>query len=124
MVWESPGREYLDTDAAVGEVECTLNEVEAEQRAEWVEGEFLPHLEEVEELEDGFVQVFPNTDEALEAVVTAVLLESRCCSDESFTLEVPADEAEIRLTITGPEGTKELARQGFFGMFEQAPEPR
>lgn len=116
-------REYQEMASVAGEVACTLDEAEAAERAEWVQAEFLPHLEAVEEIDDGFVQVFPKTDEALEAVVTAVLLESRCCSDESFALEVPADEDEIRLTVTGPEGTKELARRGFFELFEDAPEP-
>lgn len=120
---EHTERTYHDTDAVVADVECSLDEAEAAGRAEWVEAEFLPHLERIEERPDGFVQVFPDTDEALEAVVTAVVLESRCCSEESFALEVPADDDEIRLTVTGPEGTKELARQGFLDRFEEAPEP-
>lgn len=123
-MFEDPtDRAYQNVPSAIGEVACTLDEAEAEERAEWVESEFVPHLEAVEELDDGYVQVFPDTDEALAAVLTAVRLESRCCSDESFALEVPADEDEIRLTITGPEGTKELARRGFFERFEDAPEP-
>lgn len=123
MVEEPPVREYHDTDSVIGDVACTLNKTEATERAEWVEEEFLPHLADVNEIADGFVFVFPNTDETLEVVVTAVLLESRCCSDESYTLDVPADRDEITLTVTGPEGTKELARQGLFEMFEDAPDP-
>lgn len=117
-------RDYHDTESVVEDVACRLNESEAAERAEWVEAEFVPHLDEVDELDDGFALRFPNTDEALEAVVTTVVLESRCCADETFTLEVPADGEQLTLTITGPDGTKELARQGFFDRFEDAPEPR
>lgn len=123
MAEDDPIRDYHDTPSVVGEVSCALNESEAEERADWVETELLPHLTTAEAIEDGYVLVFPKTDAALEAVVTAVVLESRCCSDNSFTLEVPADGDEIRLALTGPPGTKELARQGFFEMFEAAPEP-
>lgn len=116
-------RDYHDTDAVVGEVSCTLTETEADARGDWVEDEFLPVLEGVEERDDGFTFSFPDTDDALETVVTAVLLESRCCSDQGYTLDVPADGDEIRLTVTGPAGTKGLAREGFFDMFEDAPDP-
>jgi hypothetical protein len=115
-------RDYHDTRAVVEDVACTLNEAEAAQRGDWVEAEFLPHLDRVEERDDGFVLLFPHTEEALEAALTAIALESRCCSEQSFTLEVPAGD-ELRLAITGPDGTKELAREGFFEMFEDAPEP-
>lgn len=123
MSEEPTERTYQGMASVAGEVACTLDEADATERAEWVQAEFLPHLEAVEEVDDGFVQMFPKTDEALEAVVTAVLLESRCCSDASYALEVPADGDEIRLTVTGPDGTKELARRGFFEMFEAAPDP-
>lgn len=116
-------RDYHDTDAVVGEVACILAETEAEARGDWVEDEFLPVLDGVEELEEGFTFSFPDTDDALETVVTAVLLESRCCSDESYTLDVPADDDQIYLTVTGPEGTKGLVQEGFFDMFEDVPEP-
>ena len=115
-------RDYHDTDAVIDEVQCTLTEREAAERADWVEEEFLPHLDGVEELDDGYVFVFPDTDAALQTVLSAVLLESRCCSDQGYTLEVPADGNNIRLTVTGPAGTKELAREGFFDMFEDAPD--
>lgn len=115
-------RDYHDTEAVIAEVQCTLTEREAVERADWVEEEFLPHLEGVEELDDGYVFVFPDTDDALQTVLSAVLLESRCCSDQGYTLEVPADGTNIRLTVTGPPGTKELAQEGFFEMFEAAPD--
>jgi hypothetical protein len=111
-------RDYHDTEAVINEVQCTLTEREAAERADWVEEEFLPHLEGIKELDDGYVFVFPDTDDALQAV----LLESRCCSDQGYTLEVPADGTDIRLTVTGPAGTKELAQGGFFEMFEDAPD--
>lgn len=114
-------REDHDTDAVIEAVECTLTEAEAAPRRDWVEAEFLPHLSAVEERDDGYVFTFPRTDEALEAAATAVLLESRCCAEQDYTLDVPAD-GDVRLTITGPSGTKRLAEEGFFEPFEDAPE--
>lgn len=116
-------RDYHDTDSVVEAVTCRLTETEAAERADWVEEEFVPYLNEVEELDDGYAMRFPNTDEALEAVVTTVVLESRCCADQTFTLEVPADAEQLTLTVTGQAGTKALARQGFFARFEDVPEP-
>ncbi len=116
-------RDYHDTESIVDEVACRLNETEAAERADWVEAEVVPHLSGVDELDDGFVLRFPNTDEVLESVVTMVVLESRCCADETFTLDVPADAEQLTLTVTGPAGTKELARQGFIERFEDVPEP-
>ena len=115
-------RDYHDTEAVIGEVRCTLTEREAVERADWVEEEFLPRLDGVEELDDGYVFGFPDTDDALQAAVSAVLLESRCCSDQGYALEVPADGNDIRLTVTGPAGTKALVRDGFFETFEDAPD--
>jgi hypothetical protein len=53
----------------IDQVQCTLTEREASERADRVEEEFLPHLEEVEKLGDGYVFVFADTDDALQAVV-------------------------------------------------------
>lgn len=116
-------REYSKLDPVAGEAECTLTVEQAEQRSEWVQSEFLPHLEGVDEREDGYAFAFAGTEEALEAVMTAVLLESRCCSHADFRIEVPAEYEEIRLTVTGPEGSKELAERGFFERFDDAPAP-
>lgn len=116
-------RDYHDTPAVAGEVACRLTEAEAADRADWVEAELLPHLQATEEVEDGFVLVLEHTDAALEAAATAVVLESRCCADNGFTLDVPADGDAIRLELTGPDGTKELARAGFFDRFEAVPDP-
>lgn len=115
-------RDYHDTAAIIGDVECTLNEQEANERADWVEDQFLPQLEHIEERDDGYTFVFPDTNDALQAAVEAVLLESRCCADQGYTLDVPADGTEIQLTVSGPVGTKKLAQEGFFEMFGDIPE--
>lgn len=122
MAEDDSVRDYHDTAAIVNEVQCTLNEEEAIERADWVEDRFLPQLKDVEERESGYTFVFPDTDDALQAAVEAALLESRCCADQGYTLDIPVDGTEIRLTVTGPDGTKELVREGFFEMFEDAPE--
>lgn len=123
MTGEPTARDYHDTPAVIEDVECTLNEIEAAGRARCVETAYLPRLERVEAIESGFVHVFPNTDAALETVVLAILLEARCRSDQDYRLDVPAEGEELRLRVTGPTGTKALARAGLFERFDDAPEP-
>lgn len=109
---ENSVRDYHDTEGVIGEVECTLNEAEAAERGNWVEEKFVPVVEGVEERENGYLFTLPNSKESLQAAVSVVLLESRCCSDQGYRLEVPADGSEIRLAISGPSGTKDLLREG------------
>lgn len=121
---DSQVRDYHDTASVRDDVACRLNEREGRERGDWFEAEFLPHLDGVSETDRGFALTVANTDAGLEAAATAVLLESRCCADQSFALSVPADDgAPVRLTIEGPEGTKGLLRTGFIEMFDDVPEP-
>lgn len=101
-------RDYHDPDG----VSCTLTDAEVDRRSEWVSSELVPHLERVDEREDGFTFVFPFSDDALAAVMKFVQLESRCCSFGSFDVSVsPADP--VLLDFYGPEGSKELIAEGF-----------
>jgi hypothetical protein len=102
-------------------VECRLTEPEARERLDWVEAELVDDLSSVAELEDGFRFEFAGTDDTLRTVGTFVALESTCCSFARFEIEVPPESKSTFLTVTGPEGTKELGLEG--GLFDLAAVP-
>lgn len=120
---EDRPRRFEDVDFAVGGVECTLDVERAERRADRVEDGLVHHIEAAEELENGYRLVFERTTDAFEAAAELFWLESQCCADEDFAITLPADGQPFWVDMTGPEGTKELARQGFFEAIEGAPTP-
>lgn len=67
---------------------------------------------QVDELDGGFALRFAMEPTVLSALVEWVVLERRCCPFLDFTLEVRAEYAFALLTITGPEGTKDVLREG------------
>ena len=67
---------------------------------------------QVDELEHGFALRFTVEPAVLSAVAEWVALERRCCPFLDFTLEIPAERAFALLTITGPQGTKDVLREG------------
>lgn len=57
-------------------------------------------------LDDGLALVF--TEDAFAAVASAIDAERRCCRFLRFDLVVEPDGGEVRLTLTGPPGTREF----------------
>jgi hypothetical protein len=67
---------------------------------------------QIDELDAGFALRFTMEPAVLTAIAEWVLLERRCCPFLDFTLELRAERAFALLTITGPEGTKDVLREG------------
>jgi hypothetical protein len=67
---------------------------------------------QIDELDCGFALRFATEPVVLSALAEWVLLERRCCPFLDFTLEIRAEQAFALLTITGPEGTKAVLREG------------
>jgi hypothetical protein len=67
---------------------------------------------QVDELESGFAFHFAMEAAVLAFVAEWLVLERRCCPFLDFTLDVRAERAFATLTITGPEGTKDVLREG------------
>ncbi len=63
----------------------------------------------VSELENGYSIEFSDTD-VWTMATEFVTLESRCCSFFSFTLVWEAENAGMRIEVTGREGTKEFLK--------------
>ena len=67
---------------------------------------------QVDELANGFALRFAAEPAVLSDVAEWLALERRCCPFLDFTLQVPAGGSFALLTITGPDGTKDVLREG------------
>ena len=93
----SDGAQVTDpTDGDLPETTCTLTDGEAEQRLEWVTDNLVPHLDAIEEHDDGFTFVFDRTPEAYAAVAEIVWKESQCCAWATFEVELPPGDGPLR----------------------------
>lgn len=83
-------------DGDYPDVTCTLTTEQAERRRAWMEEALFPHLEAIEERDDGFSFVFDRSAEAYEAVAEVAWKESQCCAWATFEVELPPGEEPIR----------------------------
>lgn len=102
------------------QVACTLTPEQTVVRAERIEGNLAARYERAEERADGYTLTFDGTHEALPAVTAFVADELACCSFAEYEITVSPPYEKTHLTITGPEGTKELFREGLVGLLEVA----
>lgn len=109
MSQDIPSRNSPDT----AEIACTLTDSELVERREKMRRDFIPYIESIEEMDDGYAFTVDGSDEALVGVMDFVRNEHRCCAHAEFELTVTPREEPIRLTMTGPEGTKEMTEEGF-----------
>ncbi|MHB9288672.1 Zn-dependent oxidoreductase [Halobacteriales archaeon Cl-PHB] len=102
------------------EVACELTpEIAAEQTRNVTDG-FADAFSHAEKREDGHTVVFEGTEETLETVAAFVANEHQCCAFADYEIAVAPPYEETRLTITGPEGTKELFGQSFVDLLRTA----
>lgn len=104
-------------------VACTSNEDETETRHEIAREELLPYYRGVEERTDGYRFMFEGSPDALDAAADFVRRESQCCSFASFRIEYEPPYDEVALSFVGPEGTRDLLREGFSEAFEEISVP-
>jgi hypothetical protein len=88
---------------------CDLNAIPPEQRERHASlaNQIFDQIESVTELADGFLLQLPAT--RWENVVEWARLEQLCCPFFNFRLEL-LNGGEFRLSLTGPEGVKDLLR--------------
>lgn len=98
----------MNEDEPTPPVVCTLNEREEAERPEAVQRTLTSLYLGSEERPHGYTYRFEGTDDALLAAATFTANELQCCSFATYSIEVSSPYEETRLTITGPEGTKEL----------------
>ena len=99
-------------------VACTINEERAEERSDWMTAELLPAYAGAEEHADGVIVHFEGASDTLRHVARFVAEEKECCAFADYRIDVSPPYEETRLTITGPEGTKEMFYEEFVGRLE------
>jgi hypothetical protein len=82
------------------------------QRYDVLRAEVQAATGHIDEVDGGFALRFAMQAKVLSAVAEWALLERRCCPFLDFTLDMRAERAFATLTITGPEGTKDVLREG------------
>lgn len=99
-------------------VACTLSEEERGDRSEAVRSLLISHYGGYEERENGLDLRFEGTDESPRAVAQFVSNELQCCSFADYEIAVSPPYEETVLTVTGPEGTREVFREGLVDRLE------
>ena len=100
------------------EVACTLAEDQIDEREAEIRTELHSNYVEANELEGGFTLVFSCSKQTIESAARFIASELECCSFAEYQLEVVPPYEQTRLTITGPDGTKELFREGLIDQLE------
>ena len=97
---------------------CTISEERAEERTDWMRSALLPAYAGAEEREDGVTVRFEGATDTLRHVARFVAEEKECCAFADYNVEVTPPYEETRLTITGPEGTKDVFAHEFVRRLE------
>jgi hypothetical protein len=87
-------------------IACGLNDAEFRERREKVVRNLEKSVIEIEELDEGYTFSFPSTDETLTELIDFIRVEKICCPFLNFKMTLKAGEANVRLELTGTEGTK------------------
>lgn len=99
-------------------VACTLTEEQRAKRSADIRELLRAHYLGYDEAEDGLAVRFEGAEEAPEAVAQFVAEEWQCCSFADYEITVAPPYEETVLTITGPEGTREMFREGLVDRLE------
>jgi hypothetical protein len=91
---------------------CDLSAIDAEQRARhsaaWET--MQTQLQEMIEVETGFMFRYPASEAMLTTLATFIAGERLCCPFFDFGVSVPHGEAVVWLSLTGREGVKDFLR--------------
>ncbi len=100
--------ERIDDAKAAPAIACTLTSKEKRDRVEEVETRLFDDVLRIEELESGYTLWFAAESGRLQHLAEFVELESQCCAFLDFEIRLEAGAREVALSLTGPEGTKEV----------------
>lgn len=91
-----------------GNISCKLTTPELQKRKETVLASLKSKIIEKKEVPNGYSFKFAGTDAVIDELTEFVKSERACCSFFIFTLSFSGDGSEAWLTLTGPEGAKEM----------------
>ncbi len=87
---------------------CKLTSEELQKRKETVLELLKKKTTEKKELSNGYAFKFDGSDSTIDQLTDFVKTERTCCNFFVFTLSFSGDGKETWLSLTGPEGTKEM----------------
>lgn len=90
------------------EVSCKLMPEELRKRKETVLASLKQKILGKKELANGYSFKFEGTDAVIDELTEFVKSERSCCNFFVFTLSFSGDGKEAWLSLTGPEGAKEM----------------
>jgi hypothetical protein len=93
------------------EISCKLTTAELQKRKETVLENLKKKILEKKELKDGYAFKFEGSDSTVDELTDFVKSERSCCNFFVFTLSFSGDGKETWLSLTGPEGAKEMISQ-------------
>lgn len=99
-------------------VACTLTEEQEQERSAEVRTRLISHYVGYEETEDSLAVQFDGTDESLPAVAQFTTSELQCCAFAEYEITVAPPYEETVLTIIGPDGTRQMFRDGLVNRLE------
>jgi len=105
---------------SVREVTCTLTEEQEAERTVEVRSLLVSHYSGYDDRADGLDIRFEGTDESLRAVAQFIADELQCCSFAEYDITVSPPYEQTVLTVTGPEGTRQLFREGLVERLEES----
>lgn len=100
------------------DVACTLTEGQEAERSEEVRSLLIAHYVGYKEHEDSLDIRFEGTNESLQAVAQFTSNELLCCSFADYEIKVSPPYEETVLTVTGPDGTQQMFREGLVDRLE------
>lgn len=110
----------MSQNGSARDVTCTIDEdKELPEREERIKSNLVPHYEGYEESESDLAVRFAGTDETVTAVAQFMANELICCSFAEYDLSVAPPYDETVLTMRGPDGTRDMFREGFVGRLEE-----
>lgn len=89
-------------------VACSLTDAPMLERERTVLADFGGHVIGVESRGEGYVVEIRRTDGALAAATSLISVERICCPFLKFQLTVEPGGGPMRLTMSGPPGTREM----------------
>ena len=100
-------------------VTCTLTEDEVPERSEEARSLLISRYQGYEDGDDGLEVHFEGTTESPQAIAQFISDELQCCSFAEYQLVLSPPYKETVLTITGPEGTRRMFREGLVERLEE-----
>lgn len=85
---------------------CKLTSSALRERKATVISSLRKKLAIKKDIPGGFEYIFPGSDEIIDELVDFIKSERQCCNFFQFNLNISGDTNEVRLSITGPEGSR------------------